>query len=189
MIKTSKKNKQKKAPKEKRVLSDKEKEKRKKKRKLQIKGVIALAVIGFGAYAYDWLFSPRQGGMAFGVCKVFIEGHVRYPNTLQLNSVEYLEGGASIRIWYTQIDSFGEYRLEAAQCFFRAPKEEDVAKYGVTPFVLQKISIDRQDIEPKEIERINKTITTIMAYPPSLDLPYPLSDTLKNLQLERRARF
>ena len=108
--------------------------------------------------------------MAFGICKVFLELNVRYPNTLRINTVE--EIGTFVRIWYTQTDSFGEYRMEPIQCYYK-PDE----KLG---FILDKVTVRRREVDPEKVNRFNKTIPIILQYPPDLTLPTPLPDSLNN---------
>ena len=138
----------------------------------------ATLLITYGVYL---LFSPHKGGIAYGTCLTFLQSHTRYPDTIKLNSVEYLEQGASIRIWYSQIDSFGQYRLEPIQCYFRAAQQEDISKYGAVPFVVEKIKLNKLDIENDEIDSFNKSILGIVANPPDLILPYPLPTALDEL--------
>ncbi len=147
---------------------------KKKLRKKQIKrgGIGTLALL-FIYWVYT-LFIPYEGTMAFGICKVFLELNVRYPNTLRIGTVE--ETGTSVRIWYTQTDSFGEYRMEPIQCYFK-PDE----KYG---FILEKITIRRREVDPQRIENFNRILPVIFKYPPDLTLPTPLPDSLDGLQIE-----
>ncbi len=147
---------------------------KKKLRKKQIKrgGIGTLALL-FIYWVYT-LFIPYEGTMAFGICKVFLELNVRYPNTLRISTVE--ETGTSVRIWYTQTDSFGEYRMEPIQCYFK-PDE----KYG---FILEKITIRRREVDPQRIENFNRILPVIFKYPPDLMLPTPLPDSLDGLQIE-----
>ena len=134
-----------------------------------ILGVIAL--LGYGIYL---LFVPYKGTMAFGICKVFLELNTQYPQTLRLSTVEEL--GMSVRIWYTQTDSFGEYRLEPLQCYF---KPDDT--YG---FILDKVTLSRREVDPLLVSEFNKSIPTILAHPPDLTLPIPLPDSLQDLQID-----
>src|SRR5690606_3871696 len=87
---------------------------RKKYFKLGGGGVAVVLLIFF----IKFLFTPYNGSMAYGVCKVFLELTVQYPDHLYVSTVE--EFDSSVRIWYTQLDSFGAYRMEPIQCYFRA---------------------------------------------------------------------
>lgn len=141
-------------------------------RRAKIGGYCALSV--FLAYGIYLLFKPYEGTMAYGLCKVFIELNTQFPDTIRLSTVE--EVGLSVRIWYTQIDSFGAYRLEPMQCFF---KEDET--YG---FILDKVTIKRREIDPAIIQSFNRSLPVILANPPDLTLPSPLPDSLESLQLD-----
>lgn len=133
--------------------------------------LIVIALLGYGIY---WLFMPYKGGMAYGLCKVFLELNIRYPQTIRYSTVE--EFDSSVRIWYTQVDSFGEYRLEPIQCFF---KPDD--QYGS---VFEKVTINRRLVDQEIVDDFNKTLPILFAYPPDLTAPTPLPDSLKDLQIQ-----
>lgn len=120
------------------------------------------------------LFVPYKGGMTFGVCKVFLELYVPYPSTLRLSTVDDL--GSSVRIWYTHSDSFGQYQLEPIQCFYREDPN--------LPFALDRVTVRRRELDAARIETFNHSLPTIFANPPDLSLPWPLEDSLKDLQLD-----
>lgn len=156
------------------VARSKVKERKKKlfMKRLKIGGGSTLAILlVYGVYL---LFKPYNGTMAFGICKVFIELNTQFPDTIRLSTVE--EVGMSVRIWYTQTDSFGAYRLEPMQCYFKEHPE-----YG---FALDKVTIKRREIDPAVIERFNASLPVILQNPPDLALPNPLPDSLENLQFD-----
>ncbi len=145
------------------------------KRKTRIKQGGLLAFLAFLGYAiYFLFFATYQGTMAFGVCKVFLELNVRFPQHLRLSTVEEFE--TSVRIWYTQLDSFGEYRLEPMQCYFRADEE--------LGFVLDKVTVRRRQVDPDRVASFNKTLPVILANPPDLTYPIPISDNLRNMHID-----
>ncbi|MCC7304999.1 MAG: hypothetical protein IT558_01930 [Alphaproteobacteria bacterium] len=150
------------------------KERRDRRRKLRIK--IGLGTAGFCLLAYGiyLLLVPFQGSMAFGLCKVFLEMNVRFPQTLRLSTVE--EFDTSVRIWYTQVDSFGEYRMEPIQCYFK----ED-PQFG---YIMDKVTVNRRAVDGKTVEKFNKILPVIFAVPPDLSLPSELPDSLQDLIIE-----
>ncbi len=179
-------NKKKKAPKKKPAKTQVEEQidaelasssierKRKGARKLRFNlGIVAgvVMLLGFGVY---WLFKTHQGGMAFGVCKVFLEGVVRYPDHLRLSTVEEFEN--SVRIWYTQVDSFGEYRMEPIQCYYKVDPELGT--------MLDRVTINRREIDPGVVNNFNRALSSVVAYPMDLSIPAPLPDSLEDLQFE-----
>ena len=150
------------------------KEKKKRARKKNIKYGAGGLVTVMLSYIIYLLFIPYTGTNAFGLCKTFLELKVRYPHTLYLSTVEEL--GSSIRIWYTQIDSFGEYRMEPIRCYF---KQDDT--YGMA---LEKVTIRRRQLDAKIVEDFNRSIGIILAVQPDLTVPAPLPDSLKGLQFQ-----
>lgn len=153
-----------------------------KKKKLRKRLIIGTGILLFG-YVLYLLFVPYKGSITYGVCKTLLEQIVPYPDHLRLSSVD--DYGSAVRIWFTQVDSFGEYRLEALACNFRESTEADNKKYGQQmPFVLEKASINRRDIDAKAIERFNISIPTIVMSNPNLTLPSPLPDSLDGLQID-----
>lgn len=155
---------------EKNLIREEKQEQRKKKRKYSF---YALGGVVFALLVY-MLFKPFEGGPQFGVCKTFLELQVRYPHKLRLSSVEILS--PTIRIWFTTLDSFGEYKLQAIQCFF-----EPDPQYGLK---LSKVEIDRRPVDSKIVENFNPAIPGILQNLPDLRLPAPISDKLQDLQIE-----
>lgn len=149
-----------------------EKKARQKKQRIRIAG--ALAGVLFFAWAGWYLFAPFKGGMDFGLCKVFVQLNVRYPQTIHFSKVENF--GNSIRIWYAHMDSFGEYRLEPIQCTFTQGENGQL--------MVDKITISRREIPQERIDAFNRSVPAIYANPPDLTYPSPLPDSLRDLQLE-----
>lgn len=150
------------------------------KKKMRKYGLITGGGLIFFYLVY-LLFVPYKGEMTYGVCKTFLELNVPYPDHVRLNSVDDM--GAVVRIWYTQIDSFGEYRMESMTCTYRGATDADTAKYGgKMPFVLDKVSIGRRDVDAFAVEQFNYAIPTVIAMKPDLVLPSPLPNNLQDLQ-------
>ncbi len=143
-------------------------------RKLQMKIGGVLGVVLLISWTLYSMGQPGKGSMAYGICSVFLESNIRYPHLLRMSTVE--EFAASVRIWYTQIDSFGATRMEPIQCYFKQDE-----KLGT---ILEKITINRREVNQKRVDDFNRSISTIMSYPPNLDLPWSLPDSLQDLQIE-----
>lgn len=135
---------------------------------------IGAGIMMLMAYGVYWLFKPYEGGLAFGICKVFLEGTVRYPTHLHLSTVEEFE--TSVRIWYTQIDSFGEYRMEPIQCYYKNDPELGT--------VIDRVTINRREVDPRTVENFNRALDSVAAFPIDLRMPSPLPDSLQDLQIE-----
>lgn len=123
--------------------------------------------------AYDYLFAPRKGGMPYAICKMYLELNVRFPQDLRLSTVKNY--GKYVRIWYTQLDAFGEYRMENIECYYRRDKE--------TGLSVEKILIDRREVDTEKVALFNKILPVIKQNPPDLTLPTRLPDSLENLQM------
>lgn len=156
-----------------------EKALKKKKQRIKIIVALVLAVIGYFIY---WGFKPFKAGLTFGICKTFIELYITYPESLRLSTVN--DFGNVVRIWFTQVDSFGQYRLESFECHFRYATDQDKLKYGNVNVVLDKALISRREIDPKQVERFNAALLYLIQNPPDLTIPKPLPDSLKGLQLK-----
>lgn len=151
-------------------LAQKKKAARKKRmKKLITYGVILL--VGYGAWM---LFKPFKKGMNYGICKVFIELQVPYPYTLYYS--EAIDFADYIRVWFSYLDSFGDYTLTKAECYF-GPHE----KYG---FGLTRVIIGKREIDPEIVEKFNSSIPAIVTNPPDLTYPTPLPNDPKNLQFD-----
>jgi|GEM_PF-861877 len=148
--------------------------KKRDKRKISLKRGMYLVAILIVGYGINLLFKPFQGDMKFGICRVFLEQQLNFPDTLRLSTVQ--DFGESVRIWYSHIDAFGAYRLEPLECFFRADEN-----YGAA---LEYVTIGRREVDPDKVARFNKSIPAIFAYPPDLTLPTGFPDTLNDLKFD-----
>lgn len=128
-------------------------------------------------WAYDFLFAPYTSDMKYGICKVYLELNVQYPQDLRISTVE--DYGTYVRIWYTQLDAFGEYRMEQIQCNYIADE--------VLGMKIEKVAINRREVDPAKVERFNTSIAVIRDFPPSLVIPPPLTDSLSSLQINTDA--
>ena len=106
------------------------------------------------------LFSCQapKGPMEYGVCATFLELTTPYPNTLNFKDVEGSQ--TTIRIYYTSIDPFGQYKEEMIECRFRSDKWE-----------LLEVSKNRRPVDPAAVAKFNLLIPSIVAGEPNLNLP------------------
>lgn len=146
---------------------------KKAQRKKYFKYGSCAAVFGVLAWLINFLFAPYTAGMTYGICKTYLELNVRFPDHLRISTVE--DYGEYVRIWYTQLDAFGEYRLQNIQCNYRADE--------VTGAALSKVTIDRREEDPAKISQFNASIGIILENPPDLEIPAPLPNKLENLQV------
>lgn len=145
--------------------------KKKKRTVRKIGTLISAVILVYGIYL---LFKPFQAPLTYGVCRVFLELNVQFPDTLRLSTAEQI--GNTMRIWYTQIDAFGQYRMESIQCRFERDE-----KMGVR---VEKILINRREVPPEKIQAFNRVLPLIIANPPNLDYPAPIPDALKDVQID-----
>lgn len=153
-------------------------ERKRLKRKKQMRNVYYGAGALVFLYLVWWMIKPYQSGMPYGICKVFIELYVPYPHTVHYSQVENFND--SVRIWFSKVDGFGEYRLDPMQCFFKPPENG-------APYQLSRVTIGRREIDPVIVEKFNSSIPVIVAYPPDLTYPTPLPDSLQGLQFDFEA--
>lgn len=147
--------------------------KRESRKKLFKMGLWLIGLLLF-AYLLYWLFAPFKGSKFFGVCKVFLELTVQYPQELHLSQVN--EFGESVRIWYSRLDAFGEYRMEAIQCHFKP----DPA-YG---YRLDRVTINRRDYDTAAVERFNASLPVVLQNLPDLTLPQDFPDNIGALKFD-----
>ena len=125
--------------------------------------------IGFGALGIIMLIillsvyscQPKKGSMAYGICSTFLELNTPYPHTLRYTD---LEGSrTAVRIYFTNIDPFGEFKQEMIECKF-GPDE----KMGMK---LTEVLRNRHAMDPVLVKKFNLTLPTIMASDPYIVLP------------------
>lgn len=147
------------------------------KRKATLKGrmKMGLWIIGIlGAFwLYGWLFEGKKGGTGFALCRTFLELQVRYPQELRLSHVRSLS--RTLRIWYVERDAFGQTRYDAMDCTFKNDPQRGM--------LLDKVTVNRREMDPAIIDRFNISIPAVMAYPPDLTYPAGLPDSLRALRL------
>jgi hypothetical protein len=113
------------------------------------------------------LFScgPRQGTMMYGVCKIFVERRLQYPDMLDVRFVEQYP--MAVRIGYNKIDSFGQHTYHEIECAYRPDPKTGLALDSVWVSYANK----RQDLPEEEIDTFNVGIAAIVNNPPDLTLP------------------
>lgn len=156
----------------------------KKKRRLIMGGGLAAGVLLI--WIVSMVMAKPQGDVTYGACRLFLENTVRFPQDLRLVSVEGLrprgnsgESLGGLRIWYTQINSFGEYRMESIECYFR-PDEATGAAFD-------KILINRREVDSRKVAEFNKILPAVLQGPLDLEYPPPLADSLEGLQIQTDA--
>lgn len=104
---------------------------------------------------------PAKGSMAYGICSTFLELNTPYPHTLRYID---LEGSrTAVRIYFTNIDPFGEYKQEMIEC-----------TYGPDPDMgmrLTQIARNRKEVDAETVANFNKILPTVIASDPYRIMP------------------
>lgn len=106
---------------------------------------------------------PKKASMAYGICSTFLELTTPYPQTLNYTDLE--GSNTAIRIYFTSVDPFGQFKQEMIECTFGYDE-----KIGMK---LTKIQRNRRPVDQKEVDKFNLTLPTIMASDPYLVMPGP----------------
>lgn len=120
-------------------------------------GGMALLILILTIYSCQ----PKDGSMAFGICSTFLELQTPYPHTLNYTDIE--GSRTAVRIYFTNIDPFGEFKQEMIECTF-GPDEAMGMK-------LTQVTRNRRPVDAALVRKFNITLPTIMASDPYLVLP------------------
>ena len=129
--------------------------------------------------------SPKTG-IIYPICSAFAEQNVTYPETIKYNLVEQYSG-TTIRIYYSHIDSFGQFITEYLECKFKVDEQNglqlDVAVYNTVKEITKKQPIRNKgrlyQVEQSYIDLFNKSQTPGIIQqldPEILDFEYPTPD-------------
>lgn len=131
-------------------------------KKVKQVGFGTLGVILVGIVLGIFSCQPQEGPMAYGICSTFLEMTTPYPNTLEYT--EPLEGSkTAIRIYFTNIDPFGEYKLEMMECTF-GPNEAGGMK-------LTQVTRNRRPVDAEVVTKFNATLPIVIGAEPYLVVP------------------
>lgn len=161
------------------LLALKIKQEKKIAAKKKRKWAIIFGVIGLLYFLIQWGLEPPKSSIEYGICKTFLELQLSYPTTLHVNELNVLSDG-SYRLWFSQVDSFGTRRADMFQCFFGLDAETGQLK-------IAKVRMGAVFIDQQKIEYFNHTIPALIANPPDLTWPYPLSNNIAHLKFDESA--
>jgi len=125
-----------------------------------ILGSVVIVVLLFGSMLYQ-SFAPKQANILYSICSSFIELHVTFPQNIRQTYIELYR--KSVRIYYTQTDSFGQERMETIECsFFQDPQKGiqvesilfDSVK-DITTSTLKRGTGRFYEVRPEVIEQFN----------------------------------
>ena len=158
------------------TLADKLKEQKKKKKKKRQRLFIFLVVFVLISYPVWWLFKPFKASAKYGTCKSLLELYIPYPHTLYVSEINQMRDG-SLRLWYTHIDAFGEYRLENFECNIQNNPETGRMS-------IKKIKVHKVFLEPDKLKHLSSALPYFEANPVIMNWPAPLPDSLNDLHFE-----
>ena len=115
---------------------------------------------------------PQQGTILYGICSTFLEQNVPYPEQIERTSVQQYPRG--VRIYYAQIDPFGQHRAEMIECAFMKNEQGQI--------VLETVLHNRAEVDQEIIDKFNPTIPIIAASDPNLDLPRPRPGIVEQIE-------
>lgn len=121
------------------------------------------------------MIAPTVLKPQFGVCLVFLELQLPFPETFRYTSVRPSKG--SWRIYYVHTDAFGEYRSQQAECYF---KRDEASRYQV----LDRVTIDRREVDPRKVNSFNRSIAVVYKNLPDLRYIPSKQDRLEGLVVD-----
>jgi hypothetical protein len=123
---------------------------------------------------------PRKGNILYGICGEFLNLQIPYPHTINKTQVEFY-GGRAVRIYYTHIDPFGEYRLENIECAFKQDPEKglvvETIYFDEVNDVTKKTRVPgkgkRYEVTRENLDNFNETLSpwAIANSEPDLTIP------------------
>lgn len=135
-------------------------------------------VLVIGAVVGGYVYSVKQdrpvGGWRYGVCKVFLDLYVRYPESLRVNDV--LEGPTSARIGYSSANTFGSMEVHDMECTYSREDNGQVRMSGVVLDPGSKYL--RKRIDDERVKSFSNSVfgrsNWIISQEMDLTLPKPL---------------
>ena len=145
------------------------------------------AIVG-GAVVFIFIFivvlivnscTPAKGNILYGLCGTFLEQQVQFPHTLKHTSVEQYP--KAVRIYFTYIDSFGQYQFEMMECTFVQHPQKGVQLdrvfFNYVKEVTEKERVGGKgrlyEVKQEHIDLFNnsKAPLSILSHEPDLTLP------------------
>lgn len=137
-------------------------------------GAIA-AVIVLISYGIYGLFIPYKGEQPYAICRTFLELNVQYPSTLRMS--ETIALGGKVRIWYSHLDGFGQFKIDQIECNFRAD--------DYLPYALEFVTMNRIEVDQAKVDLFNRAaLPFLINYELDLTLPWPLPNRIRDLQFD-----
>lgn len=116
--------------------------------------IVSFVYAGFQTFSGD----GRSGTWRYGLCRLFLEEYVDYPDSLKI--LDAGEKQTAARIRYLVMSSYGGYRSEVMECFYDATPE------GI---MLSRVRVDRKSLS---LSRPNDTEVTTDDVPAGAKIDY-----------------
>jgi len=117
---------------------------------------------------------PKQGSILYGICSAYLNQSVDYPDTLRHSMVEQYP--RAVRIYYTHIDPFGQYKLEMVECSFYMDPDKGIQ--------VDEILQNRKEVDQEIVDKFNVSVGAIVAADPDLTLPPPMPHAIEGLKID-----
>ncbi len=161
------------------AIAEKLEEKKKEQRKKLIKIVSTILAVSLISYVVWWGTKPYKASEEYGICRSLLELFVPYPHTIYVSELKPLRDG-SLKLWYTHIDAFGEYRMEEFSCRLVRNAETGVLE-------LTEIKIHKVYLPSSKVKHLNNSLIYFRENPLVLNWPTRLPDSIGSLQLDFNA--
>ena len=157
-------------------LAEKLNQKRQLKKKQKNK--IFLGFIGLLLFSLIiwWGLKAPKASAEYGICRTLLELQVPYPHTIYVSELKAQRTGG-LKLWYTHIDAFGEYRLEDFIC-----KLENNPETGALEIV--EIKMHKVYLDPEQITYLNHAMLYLVENPIIMNWPAPLPNSLNDLHFD-----
>lgn len=168
-------------PKQPRSLAEKLAADKKVKRKKLRKRLILLFFLALFGYALWFLFKPFKASETYGICHTLLELTLAYPHTMYVSEIQNTPD-SGLRLWYSHIDAFGEYRLEFFECVIAyVPASDGVSAPQLKIARLEK---RKQPVDEETIASLNHALIYFQENPLVKNWPAPLPDTIGALHFD-----
>ena len=157
-------------------IAEKLKEKNKIKKKKRNKRIIIFIILALFSYVFWWATKPFKASAKYGICRSLLELYVPYPHTIYVSEIKPLRDG-SLKLWYTHIDAFGEYRMEEFQCKISNNSETGALE-------ISEIKMHKVYLEPEKVKHLSYSLLYFAENPIILNWPAPLPDSLNDLHFD-----
>ena len=143
---------------------------------------IAVVILFVGYFLFQSMM-PKKGNVIYGLCGVFLEQQMTFPNTLDHKYVEMYR--SAVRIYYKNIDAYGQQNFSYIECsFIQHPQKGVQLDNAIFKSPVKDITEKFYDEERKrsfyrvkpDIIRLfnrSKSPAAIMSQNPDLTLPEP----------------